>query len=187
LLQVYNIQFYPNIEWEDYCKLPGYSFSGIKSNGVALDESEGMRLGKRVHAYLLKPMEYDWVDAGVVIPIAREINSRIGTHLLRYMELECGVTATFLHEGLEMRYKGLLDIHEKRTIVVDLKVIAGDLSAYIKRFLYDQQVIGYGIPADVQRRLIVAFNKKTKQVQTAFVDYDPRWWCHQIKRLGKPV
>lgn len=164
--------------------MPGKSFSGLKSNGVPIPESEGMRLGKLVHTYLLKPKEYTWEQPEVVVPIARKMVSVIGTALIPVLEAECAITAKFVHEDITLDWKGMPDLHLKKVIVIDFKVIAGDLKSYIKTFGYDNQLIGYGAPIEAANRLIVAFNKKTQAVQTEFISYDPRWWQYQIKKYG---
>lgn len=181
------VKFHYNILWEDYLQLKALSFSGIKNYGAEpIEESEGIRIGKQVHTYLLKPQEYDWLDSGIVVPIAREINKICGLSLIRLLQKECAVTCKFSFEGLEIDYKGLLDSHLNKIIVIDYKVLAGDVDGYIKRYNYDNQLIGYGAPIEAKRRLLIAYNKKTKQVQTRFIEYDPRWWQHQIKKFGKP-
>ncbi len=188
-MNVSQVKFYPELPWDDYLKTPGWSFSGIKNDGRVepMLESEGMRIGKLVHTYLLKPELYDYNDAGIVVPIARELNRKCGYGLIRNLEKECAVTARFEFEGLYMDYKGLIDTHLKKIIVIDFKVLAGDLDGYIARFHYDHQLIGYGAPVEAKQRLIIAFNKKTKLVQTKFISYDPRWWQYQIKKYGKSV
>jgi hypothetical protein len=164
---------------------PGKSFSGIKGN--VIEETEGMRIGKHVHTYLLKPSEYNWEMADVVVPIAKRFVEFLGVHVIRMLDVECAVTADMTWEGLTMKYKGLMDMHLKDVIIIDFKILAGDLNAAIKHFLYDQQLIGYGAPINAKKRLIISYNKKTKLIQTAFIEYDPRWWQYQIKRYGVPV
>lgn len=186
MLIVQNVKLHPNILWEDYLKLPGKSFSGLKNAGAEIPESEGIRIGRLVHSYLLKPKEYTWEMADVVVPIARELMSFIKPELMLMMRMECGVTCNFVHEGLSMLYKGLLDAHIPKVLLVDFKVLGSDLDNAIKFFRYDEQVRGYALPIEVDTRMIISFNKKTRMVQSKCITYDPRWWCYQVKRWGLP-
>ena len=61
---VQNVKYYEGLDFADYQRLEGTSFSMLKDANIK--ESEGMRLGIRVHNYLLEPEKYDWIDADIV-------------------------------------------------------------------------------------------------------------------------
>lgn len=182
MFAVKNVKYHPNIEWEDYLNLPGYSFSYLKNDGAAINVGDGIRIGKAVHTYLLKPKEYNWEHADIVIPIAR----RLKDFYIPGMEVECGITAEFHYDGLFMPYRGMPDEHMKKRLVIDYKIINGDLGGYVKNFKYDEQLRGYMMPPECPLALIIAYNKKTKAVQTEIIKPDPRWWIYKIKQYGKP-
>lgn len=185
MLQVSNIQFHPEIDWPDYCKLPGKSFSWLKSEGVDIPDSEGIRLGKSVHTYLLKPKEFNWdyENAGIV----REIAGKLKDYYIPGGVVECGITARFEYEGLYMDWRGMPDWHLKNILTIDYKVIAGDLDRYVERFLYDHQLSGYMLPTKCPDGMIVAWNKVAKKVQTKLIKPDPRWWIYQVKKHGRAI
>lgn len=187
MLTIQNVKLYPEIEWDNYCSLKGKSFSGIKHSGVDIPETMGIKIGKLVHSYLLKPKEYTWEMSEVVVPIARTLMSFVKPELMLMMKMECGVTADFIHEGMTMPYKGLLDAHIAKLLLIDFKVLSGDLDNAVKFFRYDEQTRGYALPIETDTIMIISYNKKTKQVQHKFISYDPRWWCYQVKRYGTPI
>lgn len=182
-MQVLNVKFHEDIAWDDYKVMPGKSFSWLKSEGEPIPESPGMHIGKLVHTYLLKPKEYNFEEADIVIPIARELIKLN----LPAMKLEVGVTATFLVEGLKMEWRGMPDAHLFKHVVVDYKVLAGDLDAYNKRFMYPEQLRGYMLPVEAPIGIIIAWNKKTKKVQTHTIGQDVRWWSYKVKQYGIPA
>lgn len=184
-MQVLNVKFH-EVDWDHYCTLPGKSFSWLKNEGTVIPESEGIRIGKLTHTYVLKPKEYNYEQADIVIPIARELVRFFPPLLLNRMTSEMGVTAIFETEGLAMDWRGMIDLHLYGQLVVDFKIIAGDLKHYIETFKYDHQIIGYGLPVRAPYRLIIAFNKKTKRIQTHQVQLDLRWWQYKVKQYGKP-
>lgn len=185
-MQINNVQYHPDIPWEDYLKLPGYSFSGLKNQGVDILPSEGIAIGKLVHTYLLKPKEYNYERHEIVIPIARELVKYYNS-IIRFAEVEVGVTSNFCVDGLCMPHKGLADMAIRKHLIVDYKILAGDLQYYLKTFLYAEQLRGYMLPFEAPIGLIIAYNKRTKKVQREVIGQDPRWWIYKIKQYGKPI
>lgn len=184
-MQVLDVRYYKDIPWEDYLALPGKSFSGIKNEGVDIGYSTGIKIGKLVHTYLLKPKEYNYEESDIVIPIARALVS-VYNSIIKHAEVEIAATSKFVLEGLMMPHKGLADMAIRRHLVLDFKILAGDLKPYLERFKYPDQVRGYMLPFEAPLGLIVAFNKKTKQVQMEPVGQNITWWAHQIKKYGTP-
>lgn len=182
---VSNVKFHEGINWDQYKVLPGISFSWLKTEGQPIPESEGMHIGKLVHTYLLKPKEYNFEHAEIVIPIASKLIS-FGGESFRLMKPELGITATFCVEGLYFNWRGMPDNHIFRQIVVDYKIIAGDLKGYVDKFKYDEQLRGYMLPVEAPIGLIIAYNKKTKNIQTHSIGQDVRWWSYKVKQYGKP-
>lgn len=179
-----NIKFFPDLNWDSYCKTEGYSFSWLKNEGAPLEVTNGIKIGKLIHTYLLKPAEYDWSEPEIIMPIAKKLidfKIQVNNSLT-----ECAMTCDLEHEGLTMKWKGMADDLIKKLLVIDYKVIAGDLDRYIKMFFYDHQIRGYMFPPECPDGLIIAFNKKIGKVQTAWVKPDPRWWIYKIKQYGQP-
>ena len=182
-MQIRNVKFYKNIDWETYINMPGKSFSWLKNEGAGIGESEGIRIGKLVHTYLLKPTEYNYEQADIVIPIARVLVEHYNT-IIKWAECETGATADFIVDGLLMPYRGMADMNIFKHLVVDFKVLGNDLKYAMERFMYKDQIRGYMLPFEAPLGLIIAYNKKTKKVQTESVGQDIRWWTYKVKQYG---
>jgi hypothetical protein len=184
--KVTNITFHKDCEWDTYCKLPGHSFSSLKNEDKLFVETEGSRIGKQVHTYILKPAEYDFQDADIVVPIARELVKFLGPHILQMLVPECGITANFEHEGFSLPWRGMPDLHKRKVIVVDFKIIkGGSLREYVKQFKYEDQVRGYMLPVEASTGLIVAYNRAKRIVETHLVKQDHSYWDYVVKQKGE--
>lgn len=183
-MTITNTEYHRDLSFEDYLNLPGTSFSGIK--GFEGDPTPGMRLGTRVHAYLNEPKKYDWQQAALVTPIAKELRAYLGESF-KYLEKEIAFTADFMHNGMLLKYKGRADMLKIGRLVVDIKVLSGSLTAAIERFGYARQVSGYCLATGAVLGLIVAYNKQKQKVEVKSIKPSADWWEYQCVRLGEPV
>lgn len=181
---VRNLQYYDDMDFEDYLKLPGVSYSSL--SGFSGPPSDGMRLGSRVHQYLNEPNEYDWNDAATVIAIASELKKYIG-HAYLHLEKEVAFTADFIHNGMMMAYRGRADMMKAGRIVVDIKILSGSLEAAIERFGYAKQLSGYCIATGAPLALIVAFNRHRNRIEAKSLKPNATFWEYQIVKNGKPI
>lgn len=190
-LQVFNVKFYPDIPFEDYLKLPGWSFSGIKSRGTKIEPTPKMQLGTKVHAYLLSAHEYEHgEDSDLVRPLAIALKGVLGP-VLRYCTPELAVTADFVYEGIVLHWKGRIDLpvvsKPHLSLVIDIKVTELDLRWGIDFFGYHNQVSGYALAIGAQKAVIVSVNRKTKATQVIPVKVEDAFWRQAVLRYGKPI
>lgn len=183
---VANTKFYNDLPFEDYLKMPGISYSFIKNDGKPLPVSDGMRLGTRVHNYLLEPDKYDWQQVDIVKTIAAAIRTYVGQSALSAMACEVAFTADFIHNGMRLPYKGRVDLIKIGKLIIDLKVLAGSLATSIKMFGYDRQVSGYCIGTGCEIGLIISYNKKSKIVETSIIKPNADFWEYQCVYRGIP-
>jgi len=182
-MRISNITYYRGLDFEDYLKLPGTSFSSLKGE---IPVSAGMALGSRVHAYINEPDKYDWQQVDIVKPIAATLRAVVGD-AFKYLEKEVAFTCDMEHNGLVLTYRGRADMLKVGRIVIDLKVLAGSLESACSRFGYVDQISGYCLPTNCDRGLIIAYNKSTKKVETKLIKPTPGFWEYTVARLGRPV
>lgn len=163
--------------WEDYLRLPGISFSGLKEKP---EMNEGIRIGSLVHKYILKPSEYNYESPEIVRPIANALINFVGHSLINQMVCEKGVTAKFVIDQIVLLWKGMPDMFFINNIIIDFKIISGDLDLYVNRFRYKDQLRGYMFPLNCLKGLIIAYNKKKKRVETYFVELDDMSFWHNV-------
>ena len=185
-MQVSNTRYYNDQDFADYLAMPGYSFSTIKNDCTPLPVSEGMRLGTRVHNYILEPDKYDWQQVSEVKAIAAAIREYVGASLA-VMQKEVAFTSEFEHNGMVLNYKGRTDLLRIGRIVVDLKILAGPLQQSIERFQYDKQLSGYCLATGSPTGLIIAYNKAKKVIEIAPIKPNADFWEYQCVRLGTPA
>jgi hypothetical protein len=183
-MQVTNTKYYHNLDFEDYLKMEGTSYSSIK--GFEGEPTEGMKLGTRVHAYLNEPKEYDWQQADIVVPIATSLRTYLG-EAFHHLDKEVAFTSNFNHNGMRLKYKGRADMMKAGRIIVDLKILAGPLPAAIDRFGYTRQISGYCLATGASVGLILAWNKLQKRVEVKAIKPDENFWAFQCVRMGEPM
>jgi hypothetical protein len=187
-MQVLNRKMMTTCPFEDYLRIPAWSYSGIKLNGVdKFEPTAKMMLGTHVHNYLLTPKEYKYDDIAIVKPIAIKLKETIGERLLQYCEPEMVVTADFVHDGFRLKYKGRIDLGIFGKLVIDCKITELDIRKDVEFFGYDKQQSGYALGIDAKMYLIVAVHPKklTTQIYTAPIRTD--WWEHHTKQKGDPI
>lgn len=181
-MEVTNIKYHPDLPFSEYLKLSGTSFSGLKDSKAP--DSPAIRLGTYVHRYILQPDKYNYEMADVVIPIANELITFVGTSLLRTMRCETAITANFEYLDFSFNWKGIPDMSLTKNIVIDFKVIDGDIEKYCDYFNYPSQLRGYMKAESAQVGLILAFNKRKRNVQKKIILPDDRWWEQIILTRG---
>lgn len=189
MIRVYNLQYYTDLDFDEYLQISGYSFSGIKmlESGQAITPSEGMKLGTRVHNFLLEPHKYDGVDFPIVSKIGGEIRKFLGA-AIKFLEKEVAFTCTMEYGGMELNYKGRADLLYKGKLIIDLKVLAGRLKAASDRFGYDRQLSGYAIATSINNILLLSYNKSVRvdNIEHQMFSPNPDWWKYVITKYGTP-
>lgn len=179
-----DLKYYHNLDFDQYIALPGFSFSGFKGD---VPDSPGLRLGHMVHTYLLEPTRFDWNHSHMneVKRIAAAIRGKLGV-LLPTMQKELSITANFHHNGLTLPYKGRIDLGVPGSLIIDLKILSGSLHSAIERFGYDHQLSGYCVATSTPIAMIVSFNKKIKDVESAIITPSKDWWQYRVLTHGIP-
>lgn len=183
-MKVTNVQYYSGLDFEEYLKMPGVSFSSLKDAEIPV--SAGMQLGTRVHNYLLEPDKYDWEQGATVKKIAEALQKQLG-EAYKFLEKEVAFTADFTHNGMLLRYKGRADLLKAGRIVIDLKILSGALVPAIERFGYDNQISGYCLATGADLGLIIAYNKAKNIVETKAIKPSAEFWAYQVVSRGVPI
>ena len=181
---VRNLKYYHTLPFEEYLKIPGVSYSSL--NGFSGPPSTGMQLGSRVHQYLNEPKEYDWQDATTVRAIAGQLKSFLGGSY-DHLEKEVAFTAEFIHNDMLMTFKGRADMMKAGRLILDVKILSGDLEKAIERFGYHKQLSGYCLATGANVAIILAFNKIKKRVEVKTITPDAAFWEYQTVKHGRPL
>lgn len=190
-LQVVNVRFYRDLEFSDYLKMPGYSFSWLKSGGQKIEPTPKMQLGTKVHAYLLSAHEYLHAEGHELVrPLAIALKGILAP-VLRYCSPELAVTADFIYQGMVLHYKGRIDLpvisKPHLSLVIDIKVTEMDLRRSIDFFKYDVQVSGYSLVIGASRAVIVSVNPKSKLTQVVPIRLTDDFWKWAVLKYGQPI
>lgn len=189
---VKNIQIYENVPFDEYLKVPGFSFSWLKAGGTFFQPTAKMNLGSEVDNYLNDPGKCK-ADLRLVRPIANALISRVGLDLYRLFKKQVSILADFEYKGMRMKYKGRTDWCLLGKIVIDTKV-SEDIYKTIQFFAYPDQISGYCLGTLSNIGLILAANPKkidpvTKMNKTDLINIDiqTKWWEKQILKYGDPI
>lgn len=144
-----------------------------------------MKLGTRVHAFLLEPEKYDGQHYKLVRAISVEINQRLGP-LLKTGRRELTVMCTMVYNGMYIYYKGRVDLFAGG-MIIDLKVSEMEIVAAINHFGYNHQLNGYAIPTKARAAVLFSINPKTLKVQTAPIPNSLAYWQQIVLRFGQPI
>lgn len=172
--------------FDEYLKMPGWSHSGLKNEGISFESTPAMQLGTHVHEYLLSPDEYRFNDISIIRPLAIEVKKKLGP-LWEFLVPEQAVAADFIHEGLVMPYKGRIDLSIYGKLVLDLKVSTQSFESSMNYFRYDRPISGYCGAIDCDRGMMIKIHPKTKETKLYNIDLSFDWWEHQIIRKGEPL
>jgi hypothetical protein len=189
MIVVTNLKYYSDLDFDEYLAIKGYSFSGLKmlESGKAITPSEGMKLGTRVHNFLLEPHKYDQVDYSIVTKIGGELKKFLGP-AIKFLEKEVAFTCTMEYGGMELTYKGRADLLYKGKLIIDLKVLSGRLKQATERFGYQRQLSGYAIATGINNILLLSYNKSLRVDNIEHQMFSPNqdWWMYVITKYGTP-
>jgi hypothetical protein len=186
MITITNIKHHPELDFDQYLKLEGTSFSGLKKFDGKV--TAGMHMGSLVHKYLLKPKEYDYEAYDIVRPLASKLVDFVGIDIIKESVAEVPITADLEYEGFRFKWKGVPDLRMPNVVVVDFKIIASnDLEWYCQRFNYPEQIRGYMNPDKIDLGLIVAINKSNHNVMVKPITQDQKWWKTIILSRGEVI
>lgn len=172
--------------FEDYIKLPGASYSGIKyyeRGGARADVTDKMRFGSLVDAYLFEPDKYNGEQYDLVRPVAVAAVQHLGA-AIRLGRRQLVVTCTMIHGGFKLRYKGRVDLFVGG-VVIDYKVSDMPLLSAIHHFGYNNQVNGYAIPLQAKTSIIFSISPKPPyRVQMQPIPNSLIYWQQAVLKYG---
>lgn len=184
MIRVENLKFYEGVPFEEYLKMPGYSYSWIKSGGQHFKPTSKMNLGSQVDDYLNYQSSFDG-DIELIKPTAQVLRQASGD-LYPYLKKQLSITADFIYEDILFQYKGRIDWGIYKMIVIDTKV-AEDINKTIYYFDYPSQISGYCLALSAPVGIIIAVNPKTKEVTYLNIPIRDYWWRHKILKYGTPI
>lgn len=185
-MKIYDTKIYEDVDFDDYIRLPGISYSSIKNSGTRIDPTEKMRFGSLVDAYIFEPHTYNFEQYDFVRPVAERVIKTLGP-LIKQGRRQLAVTCTMVHQGFYMYYKGRIDLWAA-DLIIDMKVSEMNILDAIKHFGYNHQLNGYAIPVSAKGGLIFSVNPKppyTTQLQA--IQNSLYWWQQQVLKYGKPI
>lgn len=186
-MEVKNLKLFPTCPFDEYLEMPGWSYSGIRSQGKIFEApTMKMNLGTKVHKFLLEPREYDYSEIDIVKPLAGALKAKVGP-LMKYAKPELVVTADFIHNGFCMKYKGRIDFPVIPRIIIDFKVSEMPIQKSVPYFGYDIQQSGYALACGCPLALIMSIHPKTKYISIYNVPISAKWWEWQIIQKGEPI
>lgn len=183
-MRIFDIRILEGVPFDQYLQLPGISFSAVKG-ATPINPTDKMRLGTRVHTYLLEPAKYDGTDYRIVRAIAEKVNSHLGI-LLKTGKCELTVMCTMVHNGFYLYYKGRVDIFAG-CMIIDLKVSDLPVLHAINHFGYNNQINGYAIPLKAKAGILFSIHPKTLNVQIAPIPNNYTFWERAVLQYGKPL
>lgn len=184
-MQVKNVQFYEDMPFEDYLKLPGTSFSGLKSNREIIEPTPKMQFGTAVHNYLLEPEKHKHTSKAV-----REAALRLKELLapvLPYCKMELGVTADFIHEGFVLKYKGRIDLCVPGQMVIDLKVTSAPIGRVMEYFNYPAQIRGYALAISAATNFLCYTSNSRPDAGLIRILPSSTYWEEKVLQYGIPI
>jgi hypothetical protein len=176
MITLSNIIFHPNIPFQEYLKLKGYSHSFLKReiNGVEpeFNETYMTRLGKLVDAILTDPSTADYDDE--LYPTARRIAIKIMDKFgdfIRKFQKQVSITADANYNGFVFPIKGRLDYLLAGHAVIDLKITkATNFKELIEWMGYLNQLWIYCKLAGVKKAYIMIHSITTCKTELIALD-----------------
>lgn len=189
-MQITDVKIIEGMLFEDYLKMPGLSYSGVKSGTSCnrIDPTEKMRFGSLVDTYLFEPHKYNGEKFELVRPIAIEAMKFLGPSM-RHAQRQLVVSCKMIHEGMYIVYKGRVDlkIGNSHSVVLDFKVSEMPLLSAIRHFGYNNQVNGYAIPLQAKTSIILSISPKPPhRPQMMPIPNSLVFWRQVVKQYGKP-
>lgn len=171
-------QIVHNIPFNEYLKLPGQSYSGLKGG---FSTTPAMALGTKVHNHVL---DGDNAQDEATYQIGKVIMAEYGS-LLHLSKKEISYTCDMHHNNMLLPYKGRIDIKILDTII-DLKILSQPIEGSIRMFGYDKQITGYMLGSGATQGYLIAYNRVTKKCETPKkITPDYEFWKKIIRNYGK--
>lgn len=191
-----NIRRFDRMEFPEYRKLDGYSYSWLtrEVNGQLpeFEETYKLIIGKLVDAILTDPAKADMRHEHY--PIAKSIAARIKASFgpfLKSFEKQISFTGTMSYEGHEMHTMGRFDYGLPGHAVIDLKVThANDVDKLIKYMGYNDQLWNYCNLYQVRRKYIMIHSVPLGQTfmkDMGVVAPRNEFWEAKILKFGTPM
>lgn len=185
MIHVRNLIIYEDLPFEEYLRMPGFSFSHINSGGKYFPTTPKMQLGKDVDAYLNEPQYCCHNDLSLVRPAALALKDRVGPLYSKFRK-QVSVTCEFIYDGMIMLFKGRMDWALQNIIVVDTKV-SENIKKTIHHFDYPNQISGYCIAFSCPYGLILAVHPTKHHTNLINIPIQLEWWERQILKYGDPL
>jgi hypothetical protein len=170
-------QIVHNIPFNEYLKLPGQSYSGLKGGFTT---TPAMALGTKVHNHVL---DGDDADDEATYEIGKVLMAEFGS-ILSLSKKEISYTCDMHYDDMLLPYKGRIDIKILDTIV-DLKILSQPIKGSIRIFGYDKQITGYMLGSGATQGFIIAYNKVSKRCEVEKITPDYEFWKNIIRNYGK--
>lgn len=170
-------QIVHNIAFDEYLKLPGQSYSGLKGS---FNPTPAMALGTKVHNHVL---DGEKATDEAVYEIGKVLMAEFGS-ILQLSKKEISYTCDMHYDDMMLPYKGRVDIKILDTIV-DLKILSQPIKGSIKMFGYDKQITGYMLGSGATQGFIIAYNKVSKKCEVEKITPDYNFWENIIRKHGK--
>jgi hypothetical protein len=190
MITVTNRQRYVGIPFEDYLRLPGYSFSFLNKEmyGVAPEviETAAMRRGTLVDGILTQPDQVNIHDEQY--NEARMIAYHITKTLPMNLYPQISYTANFTFNGITLPVRGRLDFELPNEVVLDLKVTnQKNLDNTIRYMNYESQLTGYALMNGAKSGYIAAYVVPLKVVSLRRMDLNAGmdFWKRKIMKYGE--
>lgn len=181
MIEVRNLQVYEGMEFPEYWKLPGYSFSSFKSYPKGFEPTYKMKLGSALDAYLTEPAKYDGFEYEMIRPAAAMVREKMGP-IWSHLKKQLSIGAEFHTGGFMMRYRGRPDFAIPGKIVIDLKFV--DDEAGMGFFDYPSQLAGYCIALSAPTAFILEMSRKKKAARFIPVRITQDFWIQKTLLHG---
>ena len=191
-----NIKSLPNVPFESYLKLDGFSHSFLKRevNGVApyMEISDKMRLGSIVDGLLMQPNQVDIKDPqySIAVKMAIEIKQTFGD-LIKNFVSQMSYTGTAEHQGFKMPVCGRLDWLLPKHAVIDLKCTGAkndkEFIAFISHMGYHNQMFNYCGLSETKVAYIIPYSTTSKKcLSVVKIPIRPTnfFWAEKILKYG---
>lgn len=184
-MQIANRQLYEKMSFEDYLKIPAFSYSRIANNGIPVKSTPKMRFGSLVDAYTFEPTTYAGEQYKLVRTIAKTVNNDLGG-CIKTGKPQLVVTCDMIYEDMIMKFKGRIDLYCGQ-LVVDMKVSKLVLATAIEHFGYNHQLNGYALAVGARASVIYSIHPEKITVQKTIIGNSSIWWEKQVLRFGEPI
>lgn len=195
MIEYKNIKRFDNLSFEDYMKLPGYSYSFLRSerNGIApdIEVTNKMRLGSLVDGILTSPETVNMSDDlySNAKTIASEIKLAFGSCLI-FFKTQVSYTGEAQFKDYKIITKGRLDFLLEKHALIDLKITESKgIKALVDYMSYRNQIWHYCKLSNVKKAYLIIHSiplKKSQIIEVSISDYND-FWASKILKFGTPI